>query len=87
MTMGPWWCSRESEGLRLLAGLRLLRRFRWHIVGAAVFLMGMRGPPRMVSGIFAASTAALSQDRLVSESSSALSSAASHLTASPPSTG
>ena len=54
MTMGPWWCSRESEGLRLLAGLRLPRRFQWHIVGAAVFLMGMRRPPQMVIGIFAA---------------------------------
>ena len=54
MTMGPWWCSRESEGLRLLARLRLPRRFRWHIIGAAVFLMGMRRPLRMVGGIFAA---------------------------------
>lgn len=54
MTMGPWWCSRESKGLRPLAGLRLPRRFRWHIVGAAIFLMGMRRPLRMVGGIFAA---------------------------------
>ena len=54
MTMGPWWCSRESRGLRLLAWLRLPRRFRGHIVGAAVLLMGMRRPLRMVGGIFAA---------------------------------
>lgn len=53
MTMGPWWCSRGSKGLRLLARLRLPRRFRWHIVGAAVFLMGLRRPLRMVGGIFA----------------------------------
>jgi len=53
MTMGPWWCSRESKALRLLAWLRF-RRFRWHIVGAAIFLMGMRSPLRMVGGIFAA---------------------------------
>ena len=54
MTMGPCWCSRESKGLRLLARLRLPCRFRWHIVGAAVFLMGMGRPLRMVGGIFAA---------------------------------
>jgi hypothetical protein len=54
MTMGPWWCSRESKGLRVLAWLGLPRRFRWHIVEAAVFLLGMRRPLRMVGGIFAA---------------------------------
>jgi hypothetical protein len=54
MTMEPWWCSRESKGLRPLAWLRLPRRFRWHIFGAAVFLMAMRRPLRMAGGIFAA---------------------------------
>jgi len=28
MTMGPWWCSRESKGLRPLSWLRLSRRLR-----------------------------------------------------------
>jgi hypothetical protein len=54
MTMGPWWCSRESKGLRLLSWLRLSRRFRRRIVGAAIFLVGMRRPRRMVGGAFAA---------------------------------
>jgi hypothetical protein len=54
MTMGPWWCSRESKGLRLLSWLRLSRRFRRRIVGAAIFLVGMRRPLRMVGGVFAA---------------------------------
>ena len=54
MTMGPWWCSRESKGLRLLSRLRLSRRFRRRIVGAAIFLVGMRRPRRMVAGVFAA---------------------------------
>ena len=54
MTMGPWWCSRESKGLRLLSWLRLSRRFRRRIVGAAIFLAGMRRPLRMVRGVFAA---------------------------------
>lgn len=54
MTMGPWWCSRESKGLRLLSWLRLSRRFRRRIVGAAIFLAGMRRPLRMVGGVFGA---------------------------------
>jgi hypothetical protein len=61
MTMGPWWCSRESRGLRPVAGIRLPRRFRGHIVGAAVLLMGMRRPLWMVGGIFAAFRAPLSR--------------------------
>ncbi len=53
MTMEPRWCSRESKGPRtrlamIASPLSVAHR------GAAVFLMGMRRPLRMVGSIFAA---------------------------------